>query len=93
MCKINGHSIFTYMFQSPLFKWKKLYTSKKKSKKKDTELPTNVSNTETAEKTGSLASKETNKRDLSSLKIPLNTPNVGAQIGRPSSVGLNLGGY
>ncbi len=97
MCKINGHSIFSYMFQ-PAWNWKKLATSKKNGagsagNHTNTIENMNVSDTETTEKTGSLSSKKTKKQDLSSLKVPLNTSSTGATIGNQTSVGLNLGGY
>lgn len=94
MCKINGHSIFSYMFQ-PAWNWKKLATSKKDTEatQAETAQNTEIPDTETTEKTGSLSSKKTKKQNLNSLKVPLNTTNTGMSMGSQTSVGLNLGGY
>lgn len=98
MCKINGQSIFKWMFATPLAVVDEF--KRQKDKKKNTDVGstseeiknTNVSDSETTEKTGTLTSKKTNKQDLSKLRIPLNTSNTGASVGTPSSIGLNLGG-
>ena len=98
MCKINGHSIFTYMFQP----WNagKIAASKQNEKKRAQaarqveEANAEVKNEELQQDTATTTKKDTNKRqDLSSLRIPLNTSNSGASIsGDSRRLGLNLGG-
>ena len=98
MCKINGHSIFTYMFQP----WNigKIAASKQNEKKRVQavrqveEANAEVKNEELQQDTATTTKKDTNKRqDLSSLRIPLNTSNSGASIsGDSTRLGLNLGG-
>ena len=98
MCKINGHSIFTYLFQP----WNagKIATSKKNEKKimqaqqQVDEANAAVKNEELQQDTATTTKKDSNKRqDLSSLRIPLNTSNTGASIsGDSTKLGLNLGG-
>lgn len=99
MCKINGHSIFTYMFQP----WKagKIAASKQNEKKiqqarnqATQEINANVKNEELQQDTATTTKQDNKKRqDLSSLRIPLNTSTSGASVsGDSTRLGLNLGG-
>ena len=98
MCTINGHSIFTYLFQP--WNAKKIATSKQNEKKiiqaqqQVDEANAAVKNEELQQDTATTTKKDSNKRqDLSSLRIPLNTSNTGASVsGDSTKLGLNLGG-
>lgn len=92
MCKVNGHSIFSYMFQ-PVWNWKKLSNSKKKGNAaqntEEVEAPT-VPAKDTLQDTAKSAqtNKPTNK-DITSLRVPLNTQGTGSNSGT-KQLGLNL---
>lgn len=101
MCKINGHSLFTYIAQP--WNTKKLQESKKnerelnQARQEAVEALNNsndaVKETELNQSTAkSVQTKKATKRDLSSLKVPLATSQTGASIGGASGLGLNLGG-
>jgi hypothetical protein len=99
MCKINGHSIFSYLTQP--WNAQKLYTSNARNKavqKAQTEATENIaknSDGDEISETASTAKMNTKKkkdRTLSSLRVPLESNNVGASVGSGSSLGLNLGG-
>lgn len=95
MCKINGHSIFTYVAQP--WNSKKLYTSKEREDKirqaqeeANKTIAENSEGDETA-KTASVAQQRKNKNQtLSSLRVE--SSKVGASVGAGTPVGLNLGG-
>lgn len=95
MCKINGHSLFTYLAQP--HNAKKLYSSKERAdrikKAQDEANKTIAENTEGDEmaKTANVAQQKKNKNQtLSSLRIE--SSKVGASVGAGTPVGLNLGG-
>lgn len=103
MCKINGHSLFTYLAQP----WNstKLLRSKQeannRAQQQQLDALTEQYNTQEASiknqdliqtTAKSVTTKKDTKRDLSSLRVPLNTANTGASIGGASGLGLNLGG-
>lgn len=99
MCKINGHSIFTYMAQP--WNASKLYTSEKRAtavqKAKEEAADTIAKNTEGEEvsntaSTAKINNKQKKNQSLSSLRVPLESSNVGASVGSSSALGLNLGG-
>lgn len=99
MCKINGHSIFTYLFQP--YNAQKLYTSKArakevtKAKEEASEEIINNSDGDEISETASTAkinNKNKKKQTLSSLRIPLESKNIGASVDSSTSLGLNLGG-
>lgn len=97
MCKINGHSLFTYIAQP----WnnKKLYTSKERADKvrqaQEEAAKTMAENSDGDEvsKTASVAQVNKTKKNqsLSSLRVPLEN-SVGASLGGSQALGLNLGG-
>lgn len=101
MCKINGHSIFSYIAQP--WNGKRLASSKKREQEitkaqqevaiaqetRDKATSESELNQSTAK---SVQTKKATKRDLSSLKVPLATSQTGASIGGASGLGLNLGG-
>lgn len=95
MCKINGHSIFTYLVQPQ--NAKKLYTSHERDNKMkaaqeeaNKAVQDSVEGDETA-KTASVAQQKKNKNQtLSSLRVE--SSKVGASVGAGTPVGLNLGG-
>lgn len=95
MCKINGHSIFTYLVQPQ--NAKKLYSSEERAdrvkKAKEEAEKTIAENTEGDEmaKTANVAQQKKKKNQtLSSLRIE--SSKVGASVGAGTPVGLNLGG-
>lgn len=95
MCKINGHSIFTYLVQPQ--NAKKLYSSEERAdrikKAQDEATKTIAENTEGDEmaKTANVAQQKKNKNQtLSSLRVE--SSKVGASVGAGTPVGLNLGG-
>ena len=95
MCKINGHSLFTYIAQP----WnnKKLYTSKERGdrlrqaqEEANKTIADNSDGDEMA-KTATVAQQKKNKNQtLSSLRVE--GSKVGASVGSGTPVGLNLGG-
>jgi hypothetical protein len=95
MCKINGHSIFTYLVQPQ--NAKKLYTSHERDNKMkaaqeeaNKAIQDSVEGDETA-KTANVAQQKKNKNQtLSSLRVE--SSKVGASVGAGTPVGLNLGG-
>ena len=95
MCKINGHSIFTYLVQPQ--NSKKLYTSHERDNKMkaaqeeaNKAIQDSVEGDEVA-KTASVAQQKKNKNQtLSSLRVE--SSKVGASVGAGTPVGLNLGG-
>ena len=95
MCKINGHSIFSYLTQP--WNAQKLYTSNARNKavqKAQTEATENIAKNSDGDEISETASTAKKKKDrtLSSLRVPLESNNVGASVGSGSSLGLNLGG-
>lgn len=105
MCKINGHSLFTYLFK-PAWEAPKTFNSKKKEQQADNaikaaqqqvkaDIEQNHSKGDEISETASTA-KVNNKikknQTLSSLRVPLETSNVGASVGGNTGLGLNLGG-
>lgn len=101
MCNINGHSIFTYLFQP--WNASALYTSHARQKQVNEALAREAKAKEEANskikgdkiaKTVATAqiNKRTNSQNLSTLRIPLETSKVGANTNTSSTVGLNLGG-
>ena len=100
MCKINGHSLFTYMFQ-PTSNWKKLASSKKREQQvaaaKTNAAETIAKNSDGDEisetaSTAKINNKQKKNQSLSSLRVPLESSNVGASTGGNTALGLNLGG-
>lgn len=97
MCKINGHSLFTYLVQPQ--NAKKLYSSHERNTKvrqaQEQAAETIANNTEGDEiaKTASVAQVNKGKKNqtLSSLRIPIENT-TGASLGGAKAVGLNLGG-
>jgi hypothetical protein len=98
VCKINGHSLFTYLVQ-PVWNAPKLFNSKKRAEAAQTAeekaAETIKNNTEGDEvsKTASVAqvNKPNKNQSLSSLRVPLEN-SVGASLGGTQALGLNLGG-
>ena len=95
MCKINGHSIFTYTTQP--WKAQQLYTSNQRNKEVAKAVEeankTIAENTEGEEvsKTATVAQRKQQKNQtLSSLRVE--PSKVGASVGAGTPVGLNLGG-
>lgn len=97
MCKINGHSLFTYIAQP--WNSKKLYTSKERAdrvKKAQEEAAKTIaenSDGDEISKTAGVAQVNKGKKNqsLSSLRVPLEN-SVGASLGGSQALGLNLGG-
>lgn len=95
MCKINGHSIFTYLVQPQ--NAKKLYSSerradniKKTQEEAEKTIAENTDGDENA-KTANVAQMKKNKNQtLSSLRVEQSK--IGASVGAGTPVGLNLGG-
>jgi hypothetical protein len=95
MCKINGHSLFSYLVQP--HNAKKLYTSHERDSKMkaaqaeaEKAIQDSVEGDEVA-KTASVAQQKKNKNQtLSSLRV--DSSKVGASVGAGTPVGLNLGG-
>ena len=95
MCKINGHSIFTYGTQP--WNAKKLWSSEKRADKirqaQEEAAKTIEENSEGDEnaKTATVAQQKKNKNQtLSSLRVEQSK--IGASVGAGTPVGLNLGG-
>ena len=95
MCKINGHSLFTYLVQPQ--NAKKLYSSHERAKREaaakqqaeETKLANSDGDENAKTATTAQVNKPTKNQTLSSLRVQGNT--VGASVGT-SPVGLNLGG-
>lgn len=94
MCKINGHSIFTYMFQP--WNASKLYNSNARAKetaaaqaeKEEAERKAAIG--ETDEETATVAkTNESKNKEITSLRVPLKTQGVGSNVSQ-DRVGLNL---
>lgn len=101
MCKINGHSLFSYGFQ-PVWNWKKLATSKERgaqtaaartAQEEAAKEKLNASLGDDVAKTAGVAkvNKGNKNQSLSSLRVPLEN-SVGASLGGSQALGLNLGG-
>lgn len=100
MCKINGHSIFSYIAQP--WNTSKLYTSNQRAKevaaaqaKAAETIENNTTGDEVSESasTAKMNNKDRKTRNLSSLRVPLESQSIGASVGSGStSLGLNLGG-
>lgn len=99
MCKINGHSIFSYITQP--WNSSKLYTSHQRANevaaaqaKANEEIANSSTGDETSESatTAKINNKNKKNRTLNSLRVPLEQNDVGASIDSSSSLGLNLGG-
>lgn len=98
MCKINGHSLFSYMFQ-PAWNWKKLASSKERERRtadalnEAAQAKQDASKGDEVSKTASNAqvNKPNKNQSLSSLRVPLEN-SVGASLGGTQALGLNLGG-
>lgn len=99
MCKINGHSIFSYIAQP--WNSSKLYTSNARQQevaKAQANAAETIANNSKGDEVSDTAStakmnnKNKNNRTLSSLRVPLESGNVGASVGSSNSLGLNLGG-
>lgn len=99
MCKINGHSIFSYIAQP--WNVSKLYTSKKrdtavqKAQQEAADTIAKNSDGEEVSNTASTAKINNNQKknqSLSSLRVPLESENIGASVGSSNALGLNLGG-
>lgn len=99
MCKINGHSIFSYIAQP----WNstKLYTSNARAKevsKAQTDAAETIAKNSDGDEMSDTAStakmnnKNKKNQNLSSLRVPLESNSIGASVGSSSSLGLNLGG-
>ena len=98
MCKINGHSLFTYLVQP--HNASKLYTSERrastlqKAKEEAAETIANNSDGEEISSTASTAkinNKQKKNQTLSSLRVPMES-SIGASVGSSTALGLNLGG-
>lgn len=99
MCKINGHSIFSYITQP--WNSSKLYTSHQRANevaaaqaKADEKIANSSTGDEISEtaSTAKINNKNRKSRTLNSLRVPLEKGEVGASVGSGSSLGLNLGG-
>jgi len=99
MCKIDGQSIFKWMFATPIAV--KDEVKRKQNQKVDTakqeakEVILNNSKGDEVSQTASVAKingKKTINQTLSSLRVPLQSNGVGASVGSSSPLGLNLGG-
>ena len=95
MCKINGHSLFTYIAQPHNIK--KLASSEKREaaikQAQDEANKTIAENSDGDEiaKTATVAQQKKNKNQtLSSLRVE--SSKIGASVGAGTPVGLNLGG-
>jgi hypothetical protein len=97
MCKINGHSIFTYLAQP--WNTKALASSDKRQRALNAaaaeaakNVDASVEGDEISESAKTAQINKTKKnQSLSSLRTPLEAQDVGASV-NSSSVGLNLGG-
>ena len=102
MCKINGHSLFTYIAQphnsGKLLESKKVAAQKAKAneqlKKAEEVKAANSQGDEISAtaSTATIAGKKKKNQTLSSLRVPLEASTVGASLGNTSALGLNLGG-
>ena len=99
MCKINGHSIFSYMVQP--WNASKLYTSNQRAsatQKAQQEAADTIAKNSEGEEISSTAAtakinnKQKKNQSLSSLRVPLESSNIGASVGGSNALGLNLGG-
>lgn len=99
MCKINGHSIFSYIAQP--WNASKLYTSNQRAKETEAAkakaaevIESNSQGDEIADtaSTAKINNKNRKNQNLSSLRVPLESESVGASVGSGNSLGLNLGG-
>ena len=99
MCKINGHSIFSYIVQP--WNTSKLYTSRAraaevaKAQSNAAETMAKNSNGDEMSDTASTAkmnNKNKKNQNLSSLRVPLENNSIGASVDSTNSLGLNLGG-
>lgn len=99
MCKINGHSLFTYIAQP--HNAKKLYSSKEREQKiataKQQAEETKLANSDGDEVSKTATTAQVNKQkknqSLNSLRVPLQSSSVGASVGSSGTpLGLNLGG-
>lgn len=99
MCKINGHSIFSYIAQP--WNASKLYTSNQRAsavQKSQTDAAETIAKNTDGDEVSNTAStakinnKLKKKQSLSSLRVPLESSNVGASVGSSTALGLNLGG-
>lgn len=99
MCKINGHSIFTYV--SHIGNVSEVYNSKKNSKKieeaeeaaeeKVDEALTEEGGDETSTTVSTAKINKSKHQTLSSLRVPLEEDDVGTSTS-DTGIGLNLGG-
>lgn len=99
MCKINGHSLFTYIAQphksAQLLSSKKTDTQVRKAEAQAAETIAKNSDGEEISSTAATAkinNKQKKNQSLSSLRVPLESANVGASVGGSTALGLNLGG-
>ena len=95
MCKINGHSIFTYLAQphntGKLLESEKRASAVKKANEDAAETLKNNTDGDEIAKTASVAQQKKNKNQtLSSLRVEQSK--IGASVGAGTPVGLNLGG-
>ena len=100
MCKINGHSLFTYIAQP--HNAKKLYSSEKRARKIEetkaaaqADIEKNHSDGDENAKSATTAqvNKQKKNQSLNSLRVPLQSSSVGASVGSSGTpLGLNLGG-
>ena len=99
MCKINGHSIFSYMVQP--WNQRKLYTSNARAKevsKAQAEAAETIAKNSDGDEISDTAStakmnnKNKKNQTLSSLRVPLESSNIGASVSSGAALGLNLGG-
>lgn len=101
MCKINGQSIFKWMFATPLavadeVKYQKNKDNKRAIADAQSEAAKTIaknSDGDEVSKTASVAqvNKGNKNQSLSSLRVPLEN-SVGASLGGSQALGLNLGG-
>lgn len=98
MCKINGHSIFSYLTQP--WNAQKLYTSNARAnaiEKAHTDATEIISKNSEGQEVADTAStakinNKKNNHNLSSLRVPLESNGVGASVASGTTLGLNLGG-
>ena len=99
MCKINGHSIFSYLTQP--WNTTKLYTSNKRAKEvaaaqeaanREVESTSQGDETASTVSTAKINNKNRKNQTISSLRVPLESGSIGASVNSSSSLGLNLGG-
>lgn len=98
MCKINGHSLFTYLAQ-PTWNAPKLFNSKKRAaevQKANENAKETIAKNSDGDEISATAStaKVNNKKNqtLNSLRVPMESSDIGASVGSSSALGLNLGG-